>query len=173
MATPTALPEPDLTGDTRVPAKPLKYIKFEISTFIARLTMSHAPHNVLTVPMMKEMAEAIESLNGRADACDLVSGDGHADAAAADQDSEIGAMLGHIVAYQSGVVGIIHRTRRVRAFILHRDSLLLQMLPDPVFQLEAGVVRTEGDFHGEIVRKQHGRSSRKCKGRLRRPAAQE
>src|SRR5207302_11299104 len=34
---------------------------------IARLTLNHAPHNVLTVPMMKEMAEAIESLNGRAD----------------------------------------------------------------------------------------------------------
>jgi cyclohexa-1,5-dienecarbonyl-CoA hydratase len=61
------MPEPDLTGDTRVPAQPLKYIQFDVSTFIARLTMSHAPHNVLTVPMMKEMAEAIESLNGRTD----------------------------------------------------------------------------------------------------------
>src|SRR5207302_3485487 len=34
---------------------------------IARLTLNHAPHNVLTIPIMKEMAEAIESLNGRAD----------------------------------------------------------------------------------------------------------
>ena len=67
MATPTTMPEPDLTGDTRVPAQPLKYIQFEVSSFIARLTMNHAPHNVLTVPMMKEMAEAIESLNGRTD----------------------------------------------------------------------------------------------------------
>jgi cyclohexa-1,5-dienecarbonyl-CoA hydratase len=59
--------EADLTGDTRVPASPLKYIQFEITNFIARLTLNHAPHNVLTVSMMKEMAEAIESLNGRAD----------------------------------------------------------------------------------------------------------
>ena len=66
MATPAA-PEPDMSGDTRVPAQPLKYIQFEISNFIARLTMNHAPHNVLTVPMMKEMAVAIESLNGRTD----------------------------------------------------------------------------------------------------------
>jgi cyclohexa-1,5-dienecarbonyl-CoA hydratase len=67
MATRPA-PEPDLTGDTRVASKPpLKYIQFEIANFIARLTLSHAPHNVLTVPMMKEMAEAIESLNGRGD----------------------------------------------------------------------------------------------------------
>lgn len=44
-----------------------KYIQFESANFIARLTLNHAPHNVLTVPMMKEMAEAIESLNGRTD----------------------------------------------------------------------------------------------------------
>ena len=66
MATRPA-PEPDLTGDTRVTRQPLKYIQFEIAESIARLTLSHAPHNVLTVPMMKEMAEAIESLNGRTD----------------------------------------------------------------------------------------------------------
>jgi len=72
MATRTA-PEatrtaPDLdTGDTRVTATPPKYINFEVTSYIARLTMCHAPHNVLIVPMMKEMAEAIESLNGRSD----------------------------------------------------------------------------------------------------------
>ncbi|HSM84916.1 MAG TPA: enoyl-CoA hydratase/isomerase family protein, partial [Candidatus Limnocylindrales bacterium] len=67
MATRPAAPEPDLTGDTRIAKAPLKYIQFEISNLIAHITMSHAPHNVLTVPMMKEMAEAIESLNGRND----------------------------------------------------------------------------------------------------------
>src|SRR5512137_2140622 len=55
------------TGDMRVAVQPYKYIQFDINNFIARLTLSHAPHNVLTVPMMKEMAEAIESLNGRGD----------------------------------------------------------------------------------------------------------
>jgi hypothetical protein len=65
MATRT-MPDAD-TGDTRVVAAPLKFIQFEIANYVARLTMSHAPHNVLTVPMMKEMAEAIESLNGRGD----------------------------------------------------------------------------------------------------------
>jgi cyclohexa-1,5-dienecarbonyl-CoA hydratase len=44
-----------------------KYIQFEISNFVARLTLNNPPHNVLAVPMMKEMAEAIESLNGRSD----------------------------------------------------------------------------------------------------------
>ena len=67
MATRPAQTEPDLTGDTRVPAPVYKYILFEVVDSIARLTLNHAPHNVLTVPMMKEMAEAIESLNGRAD----------------------------------------------------------------------------------------------------------
>src|SRR5476649_1769285 len=66
MSTP-ATPEIDLTGDARRAARPLKYIQFEIANFIARLTLNNPPHNVLIVPMMKEMAEAIESLNGRAD----------------------------------------------------------------------------------------------------------
>jgi len=65
MATRT-MPDAE-TGDTRGVVEPYKYIQFEIDNVIARLTLSHAPHNVLTVPMMKEMAEAIESLNGRGD----------------------------------------------------------------------------------------------------------
>ncbi len=44
-----------------------KFIRFDISGFVARLVLDHPPHNVLTVPMMKEIAEAIESLNGRPD----------------------------------------------------------------------------------------------------------
>jgi cyclohexa-1,5-dienecarbonyl-CoA hydratase len=53
--------------ESRQPAPGFKYIKFEIASFIARLTLDNPPHNVLAVPMMKEMAEAIESLNGRGD----------------------------------------------------------------------------------------------------------
>ncbi len=53
--------------DVRTPASGFKYIQFEITSFIARLTLNNPPHNVLAVPMMKEMAEAIESLNGRGD----------------------------------------------------------------------------------------------------------
>lgn len=44
-----------------------RFILFDTSTFAARITLNHAPYNVLTVPMMNEIAEAIESLNGRAD----------------------------------------------------------------------------------------------------------
>ncbi len=48
-------------------AQGYKLIKFDISTYAARLTLNHAPYNVLTIPLMTEMAEAIESLNGRGD----------------------------------------------------------------------------------------------------------
>ena len=44
-----------------------RFILFDTSTFAARITLNHAPYNVLTVPMMNEIAEAIESLNGRGD----------------------------------------------------------------------------------------------------------
>ena len=47
--------------------KAYKFIVFDTSTFVARITLNHAPYNVLTVPMMTELAEAIESLNGRGD----------------------------------------------------------------------------------------------------------
>ena len=48
-------------------AQQYRFIQFEISRETARITLNHPPHNVLTVPMMVEMAEAIESLNGRGD----------------------------------------------------------------------------------------------------------
>jgi cyclohexa-1,5-dienecarbonyl-CoA hydratase len=53
-------------GSVRV-ERSFKFITFDTSTFAARITLNHAPYNVLTVPMMTELAEAIESLNGRGD----------------------------------------------------------------------------------------------------------
>jgi len=55
MATPTTLTEQ------------LKFIQFDVANNIARITLNHAPYNVLTVPMMTELAQSIESLNGRGD----------------------------------------------------------------------------------------------------------
>lgn len=55
-ATPTA---PLATGS--------RFIQFDTTSFVARLTLNHAPYNVLTVPMMVEIAEAIESLSSRND----------------------------------------------------------------------------------------------------------
>jgi cyclohexa-1,5-dienecarbonyl-CoA hydratase len=45
----------------------LKFIQFEIKGSVARITLNNPPHNVLNVPMMTEMAQCIESLNGRGD----------------------------------------------------------------------------------------------------------
>ena len=54
---------------TAAPATPKvhKYILFDTSTFVAHITLNHPPYNVLTVPLMVEVAEAVESLNGRND----------------------------------------------------------------------------------------------------------
>src|ERR1051326_580541 len=49
------------------PVKDFTHINFDTSTFAARLTLNHPPYNVLTVPLMTEIAQAIESLNGRPD----------------------------------------------------------------------------------------------------------
>src|SRR5438477_11212578 len=55
MATPTTLTEQ------------LKFIQFDVANNIARITLNHAPYNVPTDPMMTELAQSIESLNGRGD----------------------------------------------------------------------------------------------------------
>jgi cyclohexa-1,5-dienecarbonyl-CoA hydratase len=62
-------PTPDTESAQPTPhaEKTYKYIQFETSGYIARLTLNNPPHNVLVVPLMVEMAEAIESLNGRGD----------------------------------------------------------------------------------------------------------
>jgi len=44
-----------------------KLIVFNIANEIARITLNHPPNNVLTVGLMTQIAEAIESLNGRGD----------------------------------------------------------------------------------------------------------
>lgn len=44
-----------------------KFLQFDASSYAARITLNHPPYNVLTVPLMSELAEAIESLNGRND----------------------------------------------------------------------------------------------------------
>jgi len=44
-----------------------KYIIFDTSTPVAKLVLNHPQYNVLTVPMMTEIAMAIESLSSRAD----------------------------------------------------------------------------------------------------------
>ena len=50
-----------------VAATAFKYILFGTSAHIAHITLNNPPYNVLTVPLMREMAEAIEGLNGRGD----------------------------------------------------------------------------------------------------------
>lgn len=56
------------TDGAPAPAKPgYKFIQFDTSGFVARLVLNHAPYNVLTVPMMAEIADAIEGLSSRND----------------------------------------------------------------------------------------------------------
>src|SRR5438270_8048730 len=48
-------------------AEGFNFIQFDTSGFVARLVLHHPPYNVLTVPMMGEIAEAIEGLSTRSD----------------------------------------------------------------------------------------------------------
>ncbi|HWR35213.1 MAG TPA: enoyl-CoA hydratase/isomerase family protein [Clostridia bacterium] len=57
MATPSESPAANI----------YRYIVFDTSTYVAHITLNNPPYNVLSVPLMKELADAIESLNGRND----------------------------------------------------------------------------------------------------------
>jgi enoyl-CoA hydratase/carnithine racemase len=48
-------------------ATTFKHILFDTSSYTAHITLNNPPYNVLTAPLMRETAEAIESLNGRGD----------------------------------------------------------------------------------------------------------
>jgi cyclohexa-1,5-dienecarbonyl-CoA hydratase len=45
--------------------KASKFLDFEIIDSVARITLNHPPYNVLSVPLMTELADAIESLEAR------------------------------------------------------------------------------------------------------------
>lgn len=51
------------------PASPavkiFRFIEFAITENVARITLNHPPYNVLTVPLMSELADAIESLENK------------------------------------------------------------------------------------------------------------
>src|SRR4051812_14495785 len=56
------------TDGTASPVKEgFKFIQYDTTSFVARLVLNHPPYNVLTVPMMTEIAEAIEGLSSRSD----------------------------------------------------------------------------------------------------------
>jgi cyclohexa-1,5-dienecarbonyl-CoA hydratase len=56
------------TDGTASPVKEgFKFIQYDTTSFVARLVLNHPPYNVLTVPMMAEIAEAIEGLSSRSD----------------------------------------------------------------------------------------------------------
>src|SRR4051812_32411203 len=50
-----------------IPGAGYKLIKFEVQNSVAHISLNNGEKNVLTWGLMNEMAEAIESLNGRAD----------------------------------------------------------------------------------------------------------
>jgi cyclohexa-1,5-dienecarbonyl-CoA hydratase len=56
-----------MASTTSPAAQGSKFIKFEIIKEVAHITLNHPDKNVLTVGLMAEMADAIESLNGRGD----------------------------------------------------------------------------------------------------------
>src|ERR1043166_2362925 len=77
---------------------------------------------------------------GGADAVPFVGCDRHANAAAADQDAKIGALLADVVRDGAGIVRVINRFRRGSAFIADLNALLLKVLFDLIFQLVACVI---------------------------------
>lgn len=54
--------------------KTSKFLDFDTGDNVARITLNHPPYNVLSVPLMAELADAIESLEGKHDVKCIVLG---------------------------------------------------------------------------------------------------
>ena len=63
-----------MASPTNSAAKMCTFLDFDINNNIAKITLNNPPYNVLTVPLMKELADAIESLDGRRDVKCIVLG---------------------------------------------------------------------------------------------------
>src|SRR5690606_31818535 len=80
-------------------------------------------------------------------AWDLVGGDGHADARAADEDAAVRTALGHRPAHRRGEVGVVARRPVVGAQVVDLVPLLGQGGPQVLLQVETRMVGTDGDAH--------------------------
>jgi hypothetical protein len=82
------------------------------------------------------------------DAMDLIRGNTHADAGAANQNTAINPFLSHRPGHLECEVGIVNAVVASRAHILDLVAKLLQQRDDPFLGLEASMIAADGDFHG-------------------------
>jgi hypothetical protein len=87
-----------------------------------------------------------------ADAGNFVGDDGHANARAAGEDSEIGMVLGDVLGDSAREVGIVARFSRVGALVVDGYAALEQVIFDSILQLETCVVGAKGDLHASSFR---------------------
>src|SRR5258708_9823346 len=100
---------------------------------------------------------------GGTDASNLVGSHGHANSPPAHQDAYIGALLAHIVRYQTGVVRIIDGLARPRAFVQELEPSLLKVLSYLVLEFVTSVICAQCYLHTVILRKPENRSQQKYK----------
>src|SRR5206468_180002 len=84
---------------------------------------------------------------GRAHAVDLVGGDAHADAGAADQDAAIDSPLAHCLGHLKGVIRVIDALTGRSTDIENFVTEILYEGHEPALDLEAAMIAADGYFH--------------------------
>src|SRR5437016_4519297 len=82
-------------------------------------------------------------------AADLVRGDAHADAGAADQDAALRPAVADLAGHFERVVRVIDAARVVRPDVDHFVAALSEQRDDALLDRNAAMVAPDGDFHGE------------------------
>lgn len=82
---------------------------------------------------------------------ELVRGDAHTDASAADQDAALHASVGHFTGNLSREIRIVNALRFERAKVMDVAIQALQKLGETGLQLNAAMITGDADFH-EILR---------------------
>jgi sugar phosphate isomerase/epimerase len=125
-----------------------------------REPLGDGEHVGVVVPARKFAGELIE--DGRtAHAFDLIGRDRDADARTADDDAAIERAAGDGETDDETVIGIVDRRRIGGAEIVGLVAERAQQRDDVVFVSEPGMVRGEGDLHGEALFRTNGSAARK------------
>src|SRR5579884_49558 len=136
------------------PAMPLFPGKLRVQKILRQLARQIVPddarsqhqhvHVVVLDSLMRRIA--VVAIAG-ADSRNLIGRHRCADAASANHDAPVGALLDDRQAHRFGVIGIVGRLVVVNAQIGNGVAQALQKCREVLLQVEAGVVGTQGNFH--------------------------
>ncbi len=116
-------------------------ISIDLAPPVARITLNHAPLNVIDIPMMEELVDSLKDFDARADISTIVlTGEGKAFSAGVDVAAHTPDKIEEMLAKFHGVIRALIATRKVTIAAVHGNCIgggaELAMVCDIVYTTE-------------------------------------